>query len=87
MKTIWIVGLLLLSVACMRKSADGTYHVPAKMDESTKTDLKKSGNELKAEAKKIGAEIKQDTKKAAAKTGDALEHAGQKLKNESQKRH
>lgn len=72
MKSIWIAGVLLLSVACMRKSADGTYHVPTKMDQRTKQTMKKTGTELKAEAKKVGTELKR---------------AGEKLKAESQKRH
>ncbi len=75
MRTMWIVPFLLLSAACMHKTADGTYHV------------NKNNNELKADAKKLGHDLEQKTAEATRKAGAALQHAGDKMKADAQKRH
>ena len=75
MKSRWIVPLLMLSAACMHKSADGTYRVP------------KGNVQLKADAKKLGHDIEQKTAEATRKAGAAIQHAGEKMKADAQKRH
>jgi hypothetical protein len=87
MKSMWIAAVVLLAAGCMQKGPDGTYHVRTKMDRATKQDVKKKGGELKADAKKLGKEIEQKSAEAAAKTGAALERAGQKMKSDANKRH
>ena len=87
MKSLWITALVVLSAACMQKHADGTYHITTTMDQTTKQDAKKTGDDLKADAKKLGKTIEQKSAEAADKAGDALHHAGEKLRNDSSKRH
>ncbi len=87
MKSIGIAALVVLSAGCMQKANDGTYHVRAKIDPGTKQQMKKNVAEVKAGAKKIGKELERKSAEAAAKTGAALQHAAQKLKSDSEKRH
>jgi hypothetical protein len=81
MRTMAITVLLLLSASCMQKGADGAYHFRSSKQEARNND------ELKADAKKLGHDLQAKTREAEHKAGAALEHAGKKMQDNSEKRH
>lgn len=81
----------LAASGCMKKQADGSYRVDTA---ATKTDAKKSGDDLKTDLQRMGEKLKADAEKARdsaaarraeEKLGEGMEKAGEKLKKAGQK--